>query len=695
MNDAILKSAWHAHHAGNLNEAARLYGEVLRTNPNNFDALYSLGFVYLQSGRFLDAERLLAQATHVNPRSADAQFTRGCILQQLNRNTEAIVCFDRAASLRPGFAEALVNRGGLLMASKRFAEALQSFDSAIAAKPQMVEAWNNRGNALSELNRHADAVASYEKVLSLRPDLAQAAINRGTALIALKRFAEAIQSYDHALKADPSSLHALSGRANAFFEAKDYEHAAADYRALLKADVDYPYARGNLAFCELNFCDWHALNEHRAAIAAKLAEAREVINPFQSLSFLPSSREQLKCARLWAGRKYPVAEPLWRGKKYRHDKVRLAYLSTDFNEHAVSNLIAGVFEAHDRARFETIAVSYAQDDLSAMRRRLAGAFDRFIEVNEKTDLEVASMMRDMEVDIAVDLMGYTGDCRPGIFAHRPAPIQVNYLGFPGTMGAAFIDYILADPIVIPESDRDFFSESIVHLPDSYLPTDSKRRIAAETPSRRETGLPEHGFIFCAFNNAYKLSPDVFRIWLRLLHAVADSVLWLSQTNAVAVRNLQRTAEDSGIDPSRLIFAPFLPSAEHYLARMRLADLFLDTLPYNAHSTAADALFAGVPVLTVPGGTFAGRVAASLVSAAGLPEMMVNSLEEYEAMAIRLARDSSALELLKEELKRNRASGALFDTERMTRHLEAAYIKMWERLQNDEPASHFAIEASSR
>ena len=339
--------------------------------------------------------------------------------------------------------------------------------------------------------------------------------------------------------------------------------------------------------------------------------------------------------------------------------------------------MAGVFEHHDRTKFETIAIAFLKDNTTAMRRRLKSAFHRFIEVQEQSDAEVAELLRRMEVDIAVDLMGFTGECRPGILAFRPAPVQVNYLGFPGTMGADYIDAIIADRTVIPEESVGDYSEAVVYLPDTYLPNDATRRIAERTPTRSEAGLPEKGFVFCSFNNSYKFTPELFDIWMRLLLAVEGSVLWVPEVNAAAVRNLRREAASRGIDEKRLVFAPFLSSAEDHLARLRLADLFLDTLPYNAHTTAADALWAGLPVLTTPGSTFAGRVAASLINAIGLPEMIAPSLETYEATALQLARDRTALAEIKAKLQRNRGTYALFDTARFTRNLETAYANLYE------------------
>jgi len=377
-------------------------------------------------------------------------------------------------------------------------------------------------------------------------------------------------------------------------------------------------------------------------------------------------------------------------QRYNHDRVRLAYVSGDFNNSAVATLMAGVFEQHDRARFETIAISFGTSAQTPMRRRLEAAFERFIDVSRFSDADIARLLRDIEADIAVDLMGYTGECRTGIFAQRPAPLQVNYLGFAGTMGAPYIDYIVADPTIIPTEHQRHYAERVAYLPHCYLPSDRTRAISPSVPSRAEAGLPESGFVFASFNNSYKFNPAMFDIWMRLLLRAGRSILWLPENNAATRRNLPREAEARGVAGSRLISAPPIPDAAAHLARLSLADLFLDTHPYNAHSTAIDALWAGVPVLTLLGNSFAGRVAASALKAVGLSELIMENPADYEAMALRLAGDPAALSEIRAKLARQRLSAPLFDTARFTRDLESVFISMWERHQRGEPPASFAV-----
>jgi len=681
VNDPQLQGAWRAHQSGNLAEAARLYGDVLSRDPAQFDALYGLGVLHYQRGEFAEAERTLKRASERGPNAAEPWFTLGCALNRMGREGEALAAFDRALGLRPGYVEALINKGGVLMAQRRHDEALASFDAALALNSAFAEGWNNRGNALCELGRFEEAVASYGRVLELRGGAPQALVNKGTALIALKRYGEALTSYTEALRADPGAVAARNGMANTFYYMKRYEDSAREYAGALRLDPDLAYGRGNLAFAKLHACDWRNLDEERAGIVAGLAARKHVVNPFQALALLDSEQDHLRAATLWMEDKYPgAARESWRGNPYKHTKIRIAYLSADFNEHAVATLMAGVFEHHDKDRFEAVAVSLAGETNSPMRARLTRAFDRFVDVEGKTDAEIAGFLRAAEADIAIDLMGFTGGCRPGILGTRPAPVQVSYLGFPGTMAARNIDYIVADRIVIPEGAANYYTEVPAYLADCCLPNDSTRPKGEARPARQDAGLPERGAVFASFNNSYKFSPTVFGVWMRILRSVPESVLWLAEPNAAAARNLRREAEARGVAPGRIVFAPFVTRAEDHLARLALADLFLDTLPYNAHSTACDALWAGLPVLSCPGSAFAGRVGASLLNAVGMPELIATSLEDYEKRAVSLARDPSGFAALKAKLMANARSSPLFDTALFTRRLEEAFTRMWVRNQ---------------
>ncbi|HEY4265278.1 MAG TPA: tetratricopeptide repeat protein [Micropepsaceae bacterium] len=616
------------------------------------------------------------------PDAAAAAYFQGCTLANEGRHQQALAAFERAIAIAPNFAEALTNRGALLLAAKHHQAALQSFDAALAVNPAMMPAWNNRGNALCELGRYDEAIASYNRVLALSPDVFETVLNRSNALIASRRADEALAGYESALKIRPDSADALKGRANALFELKRFDDAVADYASVLARNPKQDYAQGDLVFSKLQICDWRELNESTDAVIAGVRAGTRVANPFGFLALSSDPQDQKQCAGLWVSDKYPAAaQPVLRGERGAHEKIRIAYLSADFRNHAVAHTMAGVFEHHDRARFETIGVSWGPDDAHDMRARLRDAFCQFIDVDRESDSQVVSRLRDMKIDITVDLMGFTAESRSAILAARAAPIQINYLGFPGTTNVPAMDYLLADAVVIPEEDRRHYSETVVYLPNSYLPLDGTRRRGA-APSRRQAGLPETGFIFACFNNSFKFSPPVFDIWMRLLRRIEGSVLWLSAVHQAAARNLALEARNRGVDSSRLVFAPYVPGPDDHLARLGLADLFLDTLPYNAHATAADAILAGLPVLTCKGTTFAGRVAASLLYAAGLPELVTESLPAYEALALKLADDPALLASLRNRLAASRTANSAFDTARFTRNLEAAYLKMLEQRRRE-------------
>jgi predicted O-linked N-acetylglucosamine transferase (SPINDLY family) len=759
VSESLLQNALNLRRAGRLGDAARIYEDLLATEPGNFEALHALGIIRYQTGQIEDAERLIGKAVAMKPEAHDAHYNRACLLQKLSRPEDALAAFDRAVSLKPDYVEALVNRASVLTALKRHDDALASLDQVLALRSSIAEVWNNKAGALTALNRSEEALASYDRAVALKPGYVEAWKNRGILLITLGRAQDALESFDKvlgldsnnsqalrsradilfvlkrseeaaasyqkylaqklddadawtqhgialielnrhgdalgsfgkAITLDPANADAWNHRGHVHFALKRFEEAAHDYARALSLAPDLPYGLGYLAQSRLRSCDWSQIEEDRRKIAAGLREGRRVIDPFGNLIVSDSLEDQLQCARIEMAQSNSAGLPrFWQGESYRHDRIRLAYLSADFRPHPVAFLIAGVFEHHDKSRFEMTAISFGPDDRSEMRTRISSAFDRFIDVRSQTDIEVAALLRQMEIDIAVDLTGFCEHGRPEILSYRPAPLQVNYLGFPGTLGADIIDYIIADQIIIPPRQSHLFSEEVAYLPNSYQANDRKRRIAAHTPTRSEVGLPAIGTVFCAFNNAYKITPEMFDVWMRLISAVEGSVLWLLGDNPAAIRNLKHEAELRGIASDRLIFAPRVGPEEH-LARFRLADLFLDTLPYNAHTTASDALWAGVPVVTCQGSTFAGRVAGSLLSAVGLSELVTDSIANYEALCLKLGRDGEALSRLKQELVFKGLDCRLFDTMRFTRHLEAAYMQMRLKAQRGERPKSFSIE----
>jgi len=598
--------------------------------------------------------------------------------------------FDRAIALRPDHAGAFNNRGSALVELQRPQDALASYNRAIALNPSDPEFFHNRANVLRDLDRPREALANYDHAIALNPRHADSYNNRGLVLSELRRLDEALASYDRAVALKPDYAVGFANRAAVLRVLNRSDDALASYEKAFELNPTLKYLEGARLHAKLQICDWSNYADDCAHLVSNVASGNPASVPFEFIAAVSSPTEALTCAKLFACDRYPASStPLWNGEIYAHDRIRIAYLSADFHNHATACLMAGLFECHDRFRFETIAMSFGLEKDDPMRQRLKSSFDRYLDVSTLSEKAIAQKVRSLDVDIVVDLKGFTKNARTGIFAYRPAPIQVNYLGYPGTMGVDYIDYIIADKVVLPFDQKAFYREKIVHLPDCYQVNDSKRRIAAGTSTRAQAGLPESGFVFCCFNNGFKITPALFGIWMRLLKSVEGSVLWLLEDNRAARTNLCREAAAQGVDPARIVFAARIGTDDH-LARHRLADLFLDTLPYGAHTTASDALWAGLPLLTCLGTTFPGRVGASLLQALGLPELIAESLADYERLALAFARDAPALAALKAKLARNRESEPLFDTKRFTHALEAAFAHMHDRHKNGLPPMHFAV-----
>jgi predicted O-linked N-acetylglucosamine transferase (SPINDLY family) len=575
---------------------------------------------------------------------------------------------------------------------KRHQEARADANRALAADPTNVVAWDDLGNALSGLKRYEEAIACYDKALAIVPDNTGIWKDRDAAIRASTKKA-ALSGIEEEPTLDPQDANAWVRRAGFLLASQRFgEAAAASDRALVINPKHLVAMRIGIR-SRVTVCDWHRREDDKRRITECLRAGLNIITPFNHRTLCDSEAESLIIARLVAKGFPRPAKPLWRGETYRHDRIRVAYLSAEFHDHPMTSVMAGVYEHHDRTRFETTAISLGPDDVGKMRRRIKAAFDHFIDAQAMSDSEVATMLREAEVDIAIDLNGYAGSGRMEILAHRPSPVQVNFLAYSGTTGVPFFDYIIADRMVIPDENRIYYSERVVYLPDTYMPNDRNRPISENTPSRTEAGLPETGFVFACHNAEHKISPEIFGVWMRLLRSVEGSVLWLKSPLPSAMGNLWREARARGVAPERLVFAPRVPQAEDHLARLRLADLFLDTLPYNAHATACDALWAGLPVLTCPGNAFPARVAASLLYAIGLPELVTSSLAEYEELALALARDPERLAAIKAKLMRNRDTEPLFNTARFTRDLETAYTMMWKRTQCGESPESFSVASA--
>ena len=678
----LFNKALELHQAKKLDEADKLYKKLLATLPTHPTLLANIGTIALQKGKYEEAVRVLSKSLQIVPNQPIAFSNRGNALKGLKRYEEAIVSYDKAIALNPHYVEAYTNRGVALHELKQLDEAVASYDKALALNAYNVDAYYNRGNALKDLKRQEEALASYEAALTINPNLAEAYTNRGLVLKALKRLDEALESYNKAIAINPNMAGAYSNRGYVLKELKFIDEALSDYERaiLLKPDIDF--ILGECLYTKMQLCYWDNFKDQLTELISKINTDEKVINPFYALALIDAPEIQRKVAHVFVNEKYAHDQVLPLIEKYpTHTKIRIGYFSADFKNHPVSLLTAELYERHDRNQFEIYAFSLGPDTNDEMNLRIKAGVDHFHEVNMLSDKALVLFARSLQIDIAVDLGGFTAGCRTEIFAMRVAPVQVNYLGYSGTMAADYMDYLIADSILIPENQQRHYAEKIVYMPHSYMVNDTQGKSSKRVFTRAEVGLPTDGFVFCCFNNFYKITPDVFTVWMSILNQVEGSVLWLPEGHATAMKNLKVEASKQDVQEDRLIFAERLPLMEDHFNRLPLADLFLDTLPYNAHTTSSDALRMGLPVLTRLGNSFASRVAASLLTAVNLPELITTTSAEYEALAIELATHPEKLKAIKDKLSNNLLTTPLYQTSLFTRHIESAYTTMYKRYQN--------------
>jgi len=713
---------------GNLNDAVECYRTALALKPNFSGAHSNLGLALQAQGNLVEATKSFRKAIALQADFADAHFNLGIVLKEQGKLDEAIISYRRTLALQPNDDQAYYNLGNALKDTGKLDEAAASYRKAISFRQDYAEAHNNLGNVYSaqgkleeavycfnislslnpysaeghlslglvqtRLGRHEQAIASFQNAITIKPDYTDAYNNLFFALIELKRINEAIGCYQKALAIKPDFGDAYNNIGNALCSLQRHDKAIPYFQKTLTLDPDYLFAFGQLLHSKQYCCDWNQLDEIFEAILIGIDSGKAVSIPFPILAIPSNSAQQKRCAEIYIQTKYPAIHGISGSIIYPHKKIRLGYFSSDFYNHATAYLIAELLERHDRTRFEVFGFSFGLAPNDDMRQRVSTAFDRFVDVQHMSDQDIANLARSLEIDIAIDLKGITAGARTGIFALRPAPIQISYLGYPGTMGAPYIDYLIADPTLIPVEQQRHYSEKIVYLPNTYQVNDSHKRIAERQFTRAEVGLPDTGFVFCCFNNNFKITPVVFDIWMQLLKQVKGSVLWLFDGNAKSTLNLRNEAIARGIAAERIVFAKRMDLPEH-LARHKLADLFLDTFFYNAHTTASDALWSGLPVITCIGETFASRVAASLLNAIGMPELITHSSEEYLSLALALATDPERLASIRQKLEKNRSTHPLFNTRLFTRHIENAYTQMWKQHQASLLPDHIYVNSNGQ
>jgi protein O-GlcNAc transferase len=669
-------------------EALDSFDQALRLEPRSRLALYNRGNLLLELERHEEALDCYQTLLRLDPDDAESWSNRGAALMHLDRLDESLEALQRALALQPMFPRALNNLGNTQRKLRRLEDAVQSYDRALALVPDDADALSNRGVALTEMHCYEKALASHDRALALRKDNAELYCNRGNTRLALRQMQAALADYESALAIDGEAPDALFSRAVALLKLKRQGQAALAFGRVLQADSAYPSALGNRFHCNAQICDWTRWYDQQEQIVAAVRRGELADEPFSFLAVSGSAADQLQCAQIYMAKKFSPTSEMPRCAD--GSRIRVAYVSGDFRDHPVSRLLAGVFEAHDRDGFETVGISLrALETHHCLGKRVSEAFDRIVDVSGMSDDAVIALMRGMNIDIAVDLMGCTEGARTGIFAARAAPVQVNLIGFPGTLGNAYTDYLIADRIVVPEERYADYSECIASLPNCFQPNDDRREIAMGEPTRRDHGLPAESVVWACFNNPIKINPSMFDIWMGLLRATPGSVLWLFAGSADAERNLRLEASRRGVQPERIIFATHVPYEQH-LARQRLADLFLDTSPFNGGTTVSDALWGGLPVLTYLGDAFAARMAGSLLHALGLPELVAPNSVEYEKRALEFVHTPGFLDQLRDRLRRARQESPLFNTQLYCRHLEAAYNAMHRRSVKGERAASFAV-----
>jgi protein O-GlcNAc transferase len=671
----IWARAFRLHQQGKLREAFLRYDAIVKAMPRHAPALHYSGVVLYQSGKFDAAIERIRASLAVDPHEADAWSNLAIALKASGRDDAALEAFAEAARLAPNSSKILANLASAQMLSGRHAEAEATTRRLLAQDGNSAAGWFTLALCLQPQGRMLEALDAATRAAGLAPDQESYAGLKAQLENGIGAPDKARVTLEKALARLPMSAVLRFELASVLeFRLRDLPAAALAYEQALQIDPNHGAALSQLTFLRGGLADWRDRDQLVQRYRDGVQAALPALSPFALLS-LPSTRaEQRKCAGTWTAA-LASAEPMSRRRVISPGRLRIGYLSADFHSHATAFLAAGLFEKHDRARFEIVGYSTGPDDRSPMRARIERAFDRFVDLRDRDPFAIADIIRRDTVDILVDLKGHTQGATPIVLARRPAPIQVHYLGYPGTLGTMLVDYLIGDAIVTPVEHLADYAETIAILPDAYQINDRDRPVG-HPPPRHALGLPDAGTVFCSFNQTYKINPQVFDAWMSILNGVPQSVLWLlaRTDNDPAIANLRREAQLRGVDPKRLVFAHHRPNAE-YLALYRQADLFLDTWPYNAHTTASDALWGGCPVLTTLGSTFAGRVAASLLHAVGLPELVTATPDEYIARAIALAQDREELMRLRTHLAGPGRASSLFNTERTTRALEAAYVAM--------------------
>ena len=672
---------------GKFDEAIASYNKALSLKPDYADAYNNMGNALQDQGKPDEAIASFNKALSLKPDYAEAYNNMGAALKDQGKLDEAIASYNKALSLKSDYAEAYYNMGKALRDQGKLDDAIKAYSKALSLKPDYAGAYNNMGNALKDQGKPDEAIASYKKALSLKPDYAEAYNNMGVALKDQGKLEEAIEAYNKALSIKPDYAGAYNNMGIALQDQGKLDDAIKAYSKALSLKPDYAEALSQAYHTSALMSEWANTSALSGSLLSGKLHGQQSVYGLLALADKPSMHLEKTNGLIIEKYKNTPRFEITRGQY--HKRIKIGYFSSYFRSHPVSVLSTRMLEHTNREQFEIFGFHYGPDTDDKYSLRLKHTFDHFVNVSTMTDKQIAESALKKGIDIAIEFNGFMAGARIGILAHRPAPIQINYLAYPGTMGGDFYDYIIADEVVIPNENKEHYSENIIYLPNCYMPQDNTRRITKRPVSRADVSLPEHGFVFCCFNNSFKISPREFDIWAKLLNKVNRSVLWLMKSNKWSEKNLRNEASKRGVDPNRLVFADKLPLEEH-LGRLRLADLFLDTFNFNAHTTASDALWAGVPIVTKIGKSFAARVAASLLTAIELPELITTTEKEYEALALSLAKNPNKFMKIKSKLAEKKNSAPLFDTETYTKNLELAYVQAYKRYKDGLPPAEFKV-----
>ncbi len=680
------KEAVESHKKGNLVNAKNILLEILKNKPNDFDALYLSGIIAFQIGETNSSIETICKAISINPNNLEAHRNLAIIYKKIGKLNEAINSFDNAIKIDPNNAEIYNHKGYLLIKLNQHDLAIESWNKALEIKPDYFEVYNNLGNAYNITRKINYALDCYNNAIKINPNYAEAYINRSIILNNKNELDLALDDCNKAIKIKPNSAEAYNNRGIILSKLNKIEFALESYKKAFSINPNLDFLHGSLVYCKMNLCEWDNLDNDLKSLNKGINEGKTIATPYSTIHFFDSPNIQRKCAENFVKKKYEININNNLIFKKDKQKIRLGYYSADFCHHPTSLLISELLEQHDKTYFELYGFYFGNIKKDEMLDRTSKAFKKFYNVSDMSDHEISKMSRNLKIDIAIDLMGFTEKNRFGIFVEKCAPIQVNYLGYPGTTGSNYIDYIIADKKLISDENQKYFSEKIIYLADTYQANDTKKKISNKVFNRNDFNLPKNSFVFCCFNKTQKITPHVFDIWMKILNKVNNSVLWLLEDNKISNENLKKEAIKRNVDAQRIIFAKKTILSEH-LARHKLADLFLDTFIVGAHTTCSDSLWSGLPVLTKVGSSLASNVSSSLLSAIDLNELVTNSDTEYENLAVELAKNPQKIDKIKNKLLKNILVKPLFNTQLFTKNIESAYKKIYERSINKLPVEN--------